>query len=117
MYRVLRELLPEKRRAADRAITSGPLNRALAKNCSCSGMAHNSSVTVFPRRPHWSIPASRPATANCQGSMAGMERRAKCNDRDAGYCGVLAYASEKALRPASARPHHGNEDGTCKRRG
>ena len=31
--------------------------------------------------------------------------------------GVLAYASEKALRPASARPHHGNEDGTCKGRG
>ena len=30
---------------------------------------------------------------------------------------MLAYASEKALRPASARPHHGNEDGACKRRG
>ena len=50
--------------------------------------------------------------------MAGVERRAECYDRDAGDCqGVVAYASEKALRPASARPHHGNEDGTCKRRG
>ena len=31
--------------------------------------------------------------------------------------GVLAYVSEKALRPASVRPHHGNGDGTCKRLG
>ena len=81
-------------------------------------MAPNSSVTVFPHRRHWSMHAPRPATANCQEIVAGVERRAKCYDRDAGdFQGVFAYASEKALRPASARPHHGNEDGTCKRRG
>ena len=64
MYRVLRELLPEKRRAADRAITSGPLNRALAKNCSCSGMAPNSSVTVFP--PPASLEHTGPTARNGQ---------------------------------------------------
>ena len=37
---------------------------------------------------------------------------AECYDRDAGLPAVLAYASEKALRPTSGRPHHGNEDGT-----
>ena len=47
------------------------------------GMAPNSSVTMFPRRRH-SMHAPRPATANCQEIVAGVERRAKCYDRDAG---------------------------------
>ena len=60
--------------------------RSLSENCSGSGMAPNSSVTVFPRRRHWSMRAPRPATANCQEIVAGVERRAECYDRDAGDC-------------------------------
>ena len=60
--------------------------RSLSGNCSCSGMAPNSSVKVFSLYEHWSIPAPRPATANCQETVAGVERRAECYDRDAGDC-------------------------------
>ena len=85
---------------------------SLSENCSAFGMAPNSSMTVFPRRRHWSMSALRPATANCQGNRGWGGEETECYDRDAGLPAVLAYASEKALRPTSARPHHGNEDGT-----